>query len=609
MTIGPREIYELSKSGRTDIINQHIDQGLDINITDEHGNTALHIAVIERSFASIIFLMRNYALNINALNGDGLTPLNLAIQNGHEGSVVHLIKFGASLSITSAQGNSPLHLAFIYGNVHLIGILCKQPGLNLFQLSHEGLTAFHYALKLKNKDIYESLVHAAGSNIPIALISELLTIANENSDETFAPIICNQENINRQDEIGRTILHHIAETNRYGHITQTLINLGANPNIPDDMGDTPLCYAIRSENIKAVKILLEVSTIEDINRPLNIAITTGNIEIMNLFLEHQASNGNLESVILLIQNNANINYTNRDGYSPLHLAIRNGHNGVVNFLINSGADLSNFSTHKFTALHIAAIYRNHDAIYMLLERLGDDVYQTSSRGYTAFHYAVMTGDINNIRPFINNNIRINHLTEDNDSALHLAILSKLSNEVLEYLIANGADTNLISGSMNLTPLQLAIGIPNNQAVELLLRRGANVNGMNLNNETPLHTATRVGNTEAITTLLQLGADVLHRNGNGYNVFHFAAMYGSIEIFQLLLQSLNQINASTAEDIRDLRIHSIHARSNQGITPLHLAVEGRHLELVRWLVDNGASYSKEIKMDVMPYIMQQMMKKP
>ena len=88
-TDDPMELLALLTQGT---INQEL-----LNKGDKNGNTALHIACSVGSMASILHL-HSIGATINLKNGDGNTPLSLAIKNKHEAATVLLVQLGAELN-------------------------------------------------------------------------------------------------------------------------------------------------------------------------------------------------------------------------------------------------------------------------------------------------------------------------------------------------------------------------------------------------------------------------------------------------------------------------------------------------------------------------------
>ncbi|EEY61578.1 protein kinase [Phytophthora infestans T30-4] len=121
-------------------------------------------------------------------------------------------------------------------------------------------------------------------------------------------------------------------------------------------------------------------------------------------LFYAASSGNLSLVKWLVSNGADIDtdYSDRsdivprDGdlgiFTPLQIACFRGHEGVTNFLVECNAELSGTRRNGKTPLHIASA-QNHPAIVKLLMEAGADVHACDEEGKTPVdvaHSAVLS---------------------------------------------------------------------------------------------------------------------------------------------------------------------------------------------------------------------------
>lgn len=86
-----------------------------VNLKDQEGNTALHIAA-EAGMLNVIKLILSRGGIINATNSVGFTALNLACRGGHEKCIRFLVESGAELEVPdTAYGyvmcSAPRHMA------------------------------------------------------------------------------------------------------------------------------------------------------------------------------------------------------------------------------------------------------------------------------------------------------------------------------------------------------------------------------------------------------------------------------------------------------------------------------------------------------------------
>jgi cytohesin len=114
------------------------------------------------------------------------------------------------------------------------------------------------------------------------------------------------------------------------------IDCGADPNIQDKVGNTPLHDAAKSGSPDVVKLLLEHGADPNIqnkvgNTPLHYA---AKYSWLNVALRHDP----LEVVKLLLEHGADPNARDKDGKTPLHYAAEFCHVDVARALLDYGAD-------------------------------------------------------------------------------------------------------------------------------------------------------------------------------------------------------------------------------------------------------------------------------
>jgi len=76
----------------------------------------------------------------------------------------------------------------------------------------------------------------------------------------------------------------------------------------------------------------------------------------------------------------------------LQSAAYNGHIDVLQFLLERGADVNGATEDGVTALHFAALHRQHRVVQWLLKRGAEPCVATTG-GCTPAHYALYAGDV------------------------------------------------------------------------------------------------------------------------------------------------------------------------------------------------------------------------
>jgi ankyrin repeat protein len=87
----------------------------EVGRADEHGMTALHVAVTapdpERIVTRLITRMLECGVTPDPKNAEGVTPLMLAVQAKRKALAKFLVEAGADLNAQSKAGDTPLTLA------------------------------------------------------------------------------------------------------------------------------------------------------------------------------------------------------------------------------------------------------------------------------------------------------------------------------------------------------------------------------------------------------------------------------------------------------------------------------------------------------------------
>lgn len=126
--------------------------------------------------------------------------------------------------------------------------------------------------------------------------------------------------------------------------------------------------------------------------------------------------------------------------------------------------------------------------------------------------------------------KIFHWIYVGDTALHLAAAGYRV-EIVEMLLAAGADANAAKNRRTSTPLHYAAdGYVNGAAwdpkrqvktIRALLAAGADIRAQDKNGASPLHRAVRTRSADAVKCLLDAGADAVMKNKSGSTPFHLA----------------------------------------------------------------------------------------
>uniref|UniRef100_A0A670IRL4 Ankyrin 2 n=1 Tax=Podarcis muralis TaxID=64176 RepID=A0A670IRL4_PODMU len=108
-------------------------------------------------------------------------------------------------------------------------------------------------------------------------------------------------------------------------------------------------------------------------------------------------------------------------------------------------------------------------------------------------------------------------------------------------------------------------------------------------------AARAGNLDKVVEYLKGGIDINTCNQNGLNALHLAAKEGHVGLVQELLERGSAVDSATKKGNTALHIASLAGQAEvvkvlNGFTPLYMAAQENHIEVVKYLLENGANQS-------------------
>ena len=184
-----------------------------------------------------------------------------------------------------------------------------------------------------------------------------------------------------------------------------------------------------------------------------------------------SSQGDVLTAQKLIQEGANINEPDSNGYTPLQYAIWSGDDKIAKLLIDKGANVNAVDKYKLTPLMTAASYGYIDIVKLLIDK-GADVNAKDSFGNTA----LMSVSIPSIaKILIDKGADVNAQNKTGLTTLHnIAGFYDNNNIVIaEYLLNKNASANL-KDENGQTALRYAISSKNIDMVALIRRKSNSI---------------------------------------------------------------------------------------------------------------------------------------
>ncbi|XP_063960292.1 serine/threonine-protein phosphatase 6 regulatory ankyrin repeat subunit B-like [Lytechinus pictus] len=288
-------------------------------------------------------------------------------------------------------------------------------------------------------------------------------------------------------------------------------------------------------------------------------------------LQMAVMNGHLDKVKSLVSQGANVNQGTAEGWTPLMIAAKTGRVELLTFLIGQGAEITKSVT-RLTALHFAALLGHLDAIKYLISQ-GADVKEGNENGWTAFHIAAFSGHFDVIKYLISQGAEINRGNNNGGTALHYVALSGHL-DITKYLISQGAEVKK-GDNDGWTALHFAALNGHLDVTKHLISQGAEVKKGENDGWTALHTAVHNGHLDVTKHLISQGAEVNKGDNNGWTALHFAAHNGNLDVTKYLISQGAEVNKG----------------DNDGWTALHFAAHNGNLDVIKYLISQGAEVNK------------------
>ncbi|XP_051989633.1 transient receptor potential cation channel subfamily A member 1a [Xyrauchen texanus] len=206
-------------------------------------------------------------------------------------------------------------------------------------------------------------------------------------------------------------------------------------------------------------------------------------------------------------------------------------------------------------------------------------------GASPLHYASSKGHVCTIKLIvqITGQQELNVRDEEGNTPLHWAV-QRDQPRSCSMLLTLGADPNIFNNSHQ-SPLHLAVSLGNNVLVELLVsHKQTDVNLEGDLGNTAVILAASLDNYDALGILFKQGAKLCRQNKLGHFAIHAAAFFGAKKSMEVILQKGEEVGMSI-----DTHINYVDKSCS---SPLHLAVRGGNLEVIKLCIAYGAKIDQQ-----------------
>lgn len=292
--------------------------------------------------------------SLDSINrGERMTPLCLAAKLGNLEIVEFLLQNGAKPSVACTcvhRNKAALH--FACENCHAdsaqIVEFLLNAGANLEQETFDFEKALHFACEFNNPPVVECLVQSGAD----------INCVNLDGKSPLSLACSRQKNV------------------RSLSIIKFLIDSGADVNNSDGMQNIhPVRLLIQNKNLEAVQYLIDKELLSENENFLTDAVLTSNPDMVKLLIDHQNNINRTyslfeltplhqacmspvvspEIVEILLTHGANPNVKSKTQETPLHYACQKGNVQKVVLLLKFGANVNSTNKHGFSPLDACVI--------------------------------------------------------------------------------------------------------------------------------------------------------------------------------------------------------------------------------------------------------------
>ncbi|MGC2595384.1 MAG: tetratricopeptide repeat protein [Rhabdochlamydiaceae bacterium] len=286
------------------------------------------------------------------------------------------------LKETNAQGLTLMHMAAATGQSEVVRWLHAQNPHLIKQANHQKWTPLHLAAFHEQLDVLSLFIEQAKELI--------FLIAEKPCPRTLDFLLKQGVSPRAANPFQQTLLHLAAQAGQEQNVT-CLIKQGANPNDRDHSKRTPLFLAVLQNHRSIVQLLLTqtnvtFTSIEE-ETLLHAAAFYGHTPLLQDLLHYPPCRGLIEAkdhdgktplhkavwmdpkpdiVKLLIAHGANPRAVNTYGYTPLHWAAKHGHLKSIHILMEQKVDVHALNKNGDSPLDLALRFEQDEVVHFFL---------------------------------------------------------------------------------------------------------------------------------------------------------------------------------------------------------------------------------------------------
>jgi ankyrin repeat protein len=543
-------LHQAVRSNYIAVTKALLDHGaLDVNIKDTSGldnpskQTSLHLAT-DRGLKEIVKLLLSHPdINVSPQDETGETPLHTAARKDYMEILVLLLAHpGMDVNSQDSSGRTLLHAAATQGYTEILMLLLARPDVDVNSRDVVGDTPLHKAARKGHMEILVLLL--ARADIDLAprngYRSTPLYLAAENGHEGLVDVLLDTPESEAMLDIGQDLKRgsplHAAAGNGHKRVVKLLLaRNGTGPGLRNSDGETPLHLAAGRGYKGVVDELLATSDSKDM---VNLQDKEGETPL------HRAALGGYEDCVIALMDCADVNVQGRYLRTPLHSAVQQRHDKVVeNLLKTPGILIHALDENRCTPLHLALRMGHESIARQLLKGSGFGETPKGTYGRALLSCATQTGNalmlnllLERLKPSDTGDI---NALDKNGQTLLWSAAKRQDIDVMELLITKDEVT-----------LCLLVQRGEASLVRVLLKAGYNVDIRDNLGRSALHIATILGHFDIAKSLVSFGASVDCKDGRGNTALRLAIQRKRCNFIDMLLESSADITGVRTDEWLD-----------------------------------------------------------
>lgn len=577
---GATPLMEAIRSGVDAVVAAFRSARIDVNRTDRYRRSALLLACsTPRTSPAIVATLLGMGARSDLRDEQGLSALDHALQRGRwdlvrcidpDRDIPAALSDAPSGDDESAEAFERLRRAALADRVDLVRTMLGDSPAQMARLAErllleetngtlpvglrnwllrllsvEGVDRLlAHALRTGGSDLAAALMRLGGQpsgrGLLAAWLAQVIALPSRyrSAESLCAAMIGRGADLHGKD----TDLHPLQGLVRLGWMEalREALARGADPNVVDHAGFTPLMTAASRGDLESVVCLIRAGARIDLQcadgrTALGMALSAGRTALIEWLdwsrwphpnrplrpddLIAATRAGDLNAVNCLLSCGFSVDQRDEKGSTALIHACGGGDLRIVRALLQAGADVKLTASTGATALS-AAIMRGHVDIVAALVAQPDVLAHRFDGGVSPLMLAAMLGRQAVLELLLSSGLD----AEEADAQ---------GNTVLHYLARFGCATREIDSTLRLWQLVLATAAA--RLINQTNQRGDTALMLMLGADTPLQPfANESGVTQQVALLMRHGASLDGQNQLGASVLHLAAQRGALKLVEQLL---------------------------------------------------------------------------